>query len=194
MLVDRHVARGEGEQPAGHPLRIGTGGHLAHEGAADAPALLPRFDAEPREMPMRLRRKRAHGVIPVTEKGLEAVYGLAAQRVPDLLPASRVTILLSNGGMRGREPAGDPPDRGWRHPDLAVRQPQAQEHRHYQGNARDPLLRVGQEIEEERIVDDGAPHDGGRLSEVLWGETNRGIGLDHGAHLRGSDRRWGDEG
>jgi hypothetical protein len=62
-------------------------------------------------MPMWLWRKRAHGVIPVTEKGLEAVHGRAAQRGLNLLPASRVTILLSNGGMRGREPAGDSPER-----------------------------------------------------------------------------------
>src|SRR5215210_9098569 len=80
VLVDRHVARGEGEQPAGHPLGIGAGGHLAHEGAADALPLVPRLDTEPGEMPMRLRSKRAHGTIPVGDECLEAGDRLAAPR------------------------------------------------------------------------------------------------------------------
>jgi hypothetical protein len=48
VLVDRHVARGEGEQPAGISLRIGAGGHLAHEGAADALSVVSRLDADNR--------------------------------------------------------------------------------------------------------------------------------------------------
>jgi hypothetical protein len=57
MLIDRHVARGEGEELAGNPLRIGAGGYVAHEGARDAPSLLLRLDTEPGELPMRLRRE-----------------------------------------------------------------------------------------------------------------------------------------
>src|SRR5215212_3192837 len=194
MLVDRHVARGEGEQPAGHPLSIGTGGHLAHEGAADPLSLVPRVDAEPGEMPVRLRSKRAHGAIPVTNKGLEAVHCVAAPRGPDPAPSSRVAILRRYGGMRGREPAGDPRNRGWRHPDLAVRQSDTQEHLHHPENAGDPLLCVGQKVDKEWIVDDGASHDGSRLTEALGGQTNRGNGGGHGG-LLGRAYRWcGDRG
>jgi hypothetical protein len=50
-------------------------------------------------------------------------------------------------------------------------------------NARDPLLRVGQDRDEERIVHDGASQDGGRLNEALWGQTNRGDGGGHGSLL-----------
>ncbi len=109
VLVDRHVARGEGEQPARHPFGIGAGGHLAHESAPDALSLVARLDAEPSEMPMRLRSKRPHGATPVTNKGLVAVHCLAAPRGPDPAPPGRVAILRRNGGMRGSEPAGAPP-------------------------------------------------------------------------------------
>jgi hypothetical protein len=112
MLVDRHVARGEGEQPASHPLGAVAVGHLAHEGAADTLPLVPRLDAEPGEMPMRLWSKRAHGAIPVGDECLEAGDRLAAPRGADLPPPRRVAILLRNGGMRWREPAGDPRERG----------------------------------------------------------------------------------
>jgi hypothetical protein len=194
MLVNRHVARGEGEQPAGHPLDAGAVGHLAHEGAADALPLVPRLDAEPGEMPVRLRSKRAHGAIPVGDECLEAGDRLAAPRGADLPPPRRVAILLRNREMRRREPAGDPRDRGWRHPDLAVRQPQAQKHLHHRENARDPLLRVGQKIDKERIVDDGPSHDPGRLTEALRGQTNRGNGGGHRV-LLGRAHRWsGDRG
>src|SRR5215217_25416 len=53
VLVDWHVARREGEQPAGRPLGIDAGGHPAHESATDALSLMPRLDAEPCEMPVR---------------------------------------------------------------------------------------------------------------------------------------------
>src|SRR5688572_23242494 len=51
MLVGRHVARDRREELAAHPLRVRARGHVPHQGAAEAPPLLARLDAEPGEIP-----------------------------------------------------------------------------------------------------------------------------------------------
>jgi hypothetical protein len=106
--------------------------------------------------------------------------------------SKRATPSLSHAASTSRQPAASrsswvvvgcagesqeaTPLIGGRHPDLAVRQPDAQEHPHHHGNARYPLLRVGQDRDEERIGDDGPSQDGGRLIEALWGRRTGATG------------------
>src|SRR5215211_5421874 len=98
MLVDRYVARGEGEQLAGNTLRIGAGHHRAHEAAADAPALLVWRDAEPAEMPTGLRGERLRDFSKIGGERLVAVDRLGAPCGPDRPPARRIALLLGHHG------------------------------------------------------------------------------------------------
>lgn len=108
MLVGRHVAWDRCKELAAYPLRIRASGHVPHEGAADAPPLLARLDAEPVEVPMRLRREWPEDIGDVGGERLVARERLSAPRCPNFPPSRSITIRRRDRGMRGGDPAGDP--------------------------------------------------------------------------------------